>query len=48
MVYRLATEADIPILSELRWDYGSDQTKEIEVSKDDFIRECNEFFLDGL
>ncbi|NLB20356.1 MAG: GNAT family N-acetyltransferase [Clostridium sp.] len=47
MVYRLATEADIPKLSELRWAYESNKAKETEISKDDFIRECNEFFLNG-
>ena len=47
MVYRLATENDIPMLSEMRWEHEYEEG-EFDISKQDFINECNLFLVNGL
>ena len=48
MIYRLATEEDIPMLSEMRWQHEYEEEDQFDISKEDFIKECNLFLIDGL
>jgi RimJ/RimL family protein N-acetyltransferase len=48
MIYRLATEKDIPMLSEMRWQHEYEEEDQFDISKEDFIKECNLFLIDGL
>lgn len=47
MIYRLATEDDITMLSEMRWGHEYEERK-INISKEVFIKECNSFLVNGL
>lgn len=48
MIYRLATENDIPMLSEMRWLHEYEEVGKFDILKEDFINECNSFLADGL
>ena len=48
MVYRLATEKDISMLSEMRWQHEFEEEGKFDISKEDFIKECNLFLANGL
>lgn len=48
MIYRVATESDISMLSEMRWEHEYEEDGEFDISKEDFIKECNSFLADGL
>ncbi len=48
MVYRQATEKDIPMLSEMRWEHEGEEEGHFEISKEDFISECSLFLINGL
>ena len=48
MIYRLATESDISSLSEMRWEHEYEEEGEFDISKEDFIKECNLFIVNGI
>ncbi|MBL4934441.1 GNAT family N-acetyltransferase [Clostridium sp. YIM B02515] len=48
MIYRLATESDVSMLSEMRWEHEYEEEGKFNISKEDFIKECNLFLVDGL
>lgn len=48
MIYRLATESDISMLSEMRWEHEHEEKGNFDISKEDFIKECNLFLVNGL
>ncbi|MFD3157327.1 GNAT family N-acetyltransferase [Haloimpatiens sp. FM7330] len=48
MIYRLATEKDITMLSEMRWEHEYEEEGKFDISKEDFIKECNLFLTNGL
>lgn len=48
MIYRLATESDISSLSEMRWEHEYEEEGEFDISKEDFIKECNLFLVNGI
>lgn len=48
MIYRLAKESDISMLSEMRWEHEYEEEGEFNISKEDFIKECNLFLANGL
>ncbi|WP_238918308.1 GNAT family N-acetyltransferase [Clostridium sp. YIM B02555] len=48
MVYRLARESDISTLSEMRWEHEFEEEGKFDISKEDFISECNVFLTNGL
>ncbi|MBU5225258.1 GNAT family N-acetyltransferase [Clostridium senegalense] len=48
MIYRLATEKDIQTLSEMRWQHEYEEEGNFQISKKDFIKECNLFLVNGL
>lgn len=48
MIYKLATENHIPMLSEMRWLHEFKEDGEFQISKEEFISECTSFLLEGL
>lgn len=48
MIYRLAKESDIPMLSEMRWEHEYEEAGKLDIPKEDFIKECNLFLVNGL
>lgn len=48
MIYRLAKESDIPMLSEMRWEHEYEEEGNFDISKEDFIKECSLFLANGL
>lgn len=48
MIYRLAKESDIPMLSEMRWEHEYEEAGKFDIQKEDFIKECNLFLVNGL
>lgn len=48
MIYRLATKSDISMLSEMRWEHEYEEEGKFDISKEDFIKECNLFLVNGL
>lgn len=44
--YRLALRRDVPLLARLRWDWKLEEDPNADVTRDEFLREC-EAFLDG-
>lgn len=48
MIYRLAGEKDISMLSEMRWQHEYEEEGKFDISKEDFIKECNLFLINGL
>lgn len=48
MIYRVANESDIPTLSEMRWIHEFEEDGKFQISKEEFILECNSFLLEGL
>jgi len=48
MIYRLATESDLEMLSEMRWQHEYEVEGPFNVTKSYFINQCNIFLKDGL
>jgi len=48
VIYRLATESDVLMLSEMRWEHEYEEEGKFNISKEDFIKECNLFLVNGL
>ncbi|WP_130805506.1 GNAT family N-acetyltransferase [Senegalia massiliensis] len=48
MIYRLARESDISMLSEMRWEHEYEEEGKFDTSKEDFIKACKLFLGDGL
>jgi RimJ/RimL family protein N-acetyltransferase len=48
LIYRLAGEKDISMLSEMRWQHEYEEEGKFDISKEDFIKECNLFLINGL
>lgn len=48
MIYRLATKSDISMLSEMRREHEYEEEGKFDISKEDFIKECNLFLVNGL
>lgn len=48
MNYHIATEDDIPELSEMRWQHEFEEEEINCARKEEFLAECNSFFSEGL
>jgi len=48
MVYRLAVESDLDMLSEMRWQHEYEEEGYFDKSKNEFINQCKLFLKEGL
>lgn len=45
--YRLALRRDVPNIARLRWDWKLEEDPHADVSRDEFLRECEAFLDEG-
>lgn len=48
MIYRLAEESDLEMLSEMRWEHEYEEEGHFDITKDEFITECKLFLREGM
>jgi ribosomal protein S18 acetylase RimI-like enzyme len=46
--FRLALRRDVPQLARLRWNWKIEENNHTDVTRDDFLRDCGAFLVEGI
>ncbi|MFZ5436791.1 MAG: hypothetical protein ACOZCF_10935 [Bacillota bacterium] len=48
MVFRLAVESDLEMLSEMRWQHEREEGGQSDITKGEFMEQCKAFLKEGM